>query len=150
MILFSLCPRSKIQWTVVFCLFLSGCSLTEIREREFSSIKKGMTKSQVLSAAGSPHWSDRKSGQDRWFYRINPHDRKTERVVYFEHNRVVHKGKRKNILPPQESIEPSKKNTFHHQSYQRKHTPSVSEEELRKQIKKEIKKTHSDKKQQSL
>ena len=121
-------------WLTLFFCVLAGCNLVEIREREFGNIEKGMTKSEVLGVAGSPHWSDRKRGQDRWFYRINPHDRETERIVYFENNKVVGKGHRKNLSP--DDKEKPKAGSTH----SKPHKPSVSEEELRRLIKEEIKK----------
>jgi len=117
----------------VFFFFLVSCNFIEIREQEFKSIKKGMTKSQVLGMAGSPHWSDRKSGRDRWFYYMNPHDRNTERVVYFKNNKVVEKGYRKK---PSEKPELLKKDSV--RSNSDKSVPS--EEELREIIKEEIRK----------
>ena len=121
--------------TLFFC-FLVSCNLVETREQEFESIKKGMTKSEVLGAAGSPHWSDRKDGQDRWLYYINPHDRNTEKIVYFENNKVIEKGYRKKMSPSAEETELLKAGSTHLGP----HNPLPSEKELRELIKEEVKK----------
>lgn len=47
---------------------LSGCQTP--RYLEFEQIKIGMTKDQVLSAAGGPNVSERWHGMDRWIYRL--------------------------------------------------------------------------------
>ncbi len=116
-----------------FFFFLVSCNLIETRKQEFRNIKKNMTKSQVLGVAGSPHWSDRKGDHDRWFYYIDPHDRNTERVVYFKNNKVIKKGYRKK---PSEGPKLLKKDSVRSGSDE----PIPSEEELRELIKKEIRK----------
>ena len=122
-------------WTVFF-LFPVSCSLTEIRQQEFKNIKKGMTKSEVLGVAGDPHWSDRKNGKDRWFYYIDPHNRRTEKVVYFKKNRVIGKGYRNQPSPEETDSKLPGKSSGHPGSKE----PIPSEQELRELIKEEIKK----------
>ncbi len=119
----------------LFFCFLAGCNLAEIRKQELGNIKNSMTKSEVLGTVGPPHWSDWKNGQDRWFYYMDPHDRRTERIIYFENNKVVDKGYRENTSSGEVEI-PETDNPFHSPII----SPIISEKELRKLIKEEIKK----------
>ena len=130
--------KSFLIFTVLFIVV--GCS-TPDRKSEFAAIEIGMVKSEVLDAAGPPHWSDRQSigdhSYDRWFYYMEPEARQAERVVYFLKGKVFQKGERiKPALSAEEMEEIKKPRVKKPKAF----TPSMSEEELRQAIKKEIKK----------
>lgn len=126
-------------------LILNNCSTQQKRVEEFEAIRIGMLKSEVLHTAGAPHWSDRYHDLDRWIYYLKPKDRQTERVVYFRNGKVVLKGERiKPTLTAEEAEAikqpkpPTTTSSF---------KPSMTEEEVRAAIKKEIKKKEGKKKQ---
>lgn len=118
-------------------LFIIACSSSNQRQLEFQKIQIGMVKSEVIATAGPPYWSDRKQGQDRWIYYMNPKDREIERVVYFEDGRVVSKGLRKKPLLSAEEMEAIKADPVNPRPHKRK----VSDKELKKIIKKELQKS---------
>lgn len=67
---------------LLFVLTLSSCQTP--RFREFENVKVGMSKEQVLEAAGGPSARDRRAGMDRWTYNIYDHpEGKTVREVHF-------------------------------------------------------------------
>lgn len=132
-----------MKYFLVLPLLLSlSCSVTTQRQKNFAAIQVGMLKSEVLDIAGTPYWSDRKKNQDRWFYYINPEDKDTERVVYFRHNKVIQKGLRQKSLLTAEEMEQVKVEPTQPKSHQ----PSISDQELRQMIRKEIKKQDKKKK----
>ena len=118
------------------CLLIVSCSSRDKRQEEFKNIEIGMVKSEVLDVAGPPYWSDRKNNEDRWIYYMDPEDKDTERIVYLKNNKVVRKGLRELPLLSAEEMEAIKKE----RPDLKPHKPSVSEEELREIIKKEIEK----------
>jgi outer membrane protein assembly factor BamE (lipoprotein component of BamABCDE complex) len=103
----------------------------------------GMVKSEVLAVAGSPHWSDRWNNHDRWIYYMKPEDKQTERIVYFKKGRVVLTGERIKPALTAEEMDGLKKPKPTPQA--RDFEPSLSEDELRKVIKKEIRKQNKTK-----
>ena len=124
-------------------LLLASCQLWTTRQDEFNQVQIGMTKPEVIEVLGSPSWSDRKEGEDRWIYFLDPQDRSSERLVYFKEGIVSRKGLRDKPTLTAEEMEAIKKDrpkTYTHQ-------PSVSENELRKIIKKEIEKQEGPKKE---
>ncbi len=128
----------KLFSLIIFLLILTHCSHSEYSRRlEFESIKMGMVKSEVLDSAGPPHWSDRNKGMDRWFYYLEPGDRQTEKVVYFKEGRVFRKGLRDQPLLTAEEAEEIKRPKV---PLPKPFKPSMTEKQLRKAIKKEIKK----------
>ena len=105
--------------------------------QEFSSIQIGMAKSEVLEVAGPPHWSDRYKEFDRWTYYMKPENKQTERVVYFKNGKVFQKGERIRPLLTAEEAEVLKQPRPKEQKIFK---PKLNEQQLRKVIKKEIKK----------
>lgn len=107
----------------------------------------GMQKSEVMSVAGPPSWSNRVRSVDRWFYYMVPGDRQTVRVVYFRNGKVFRKGLRDKPALTAEEAEalkhPAPKD-------QKPFQPSLSEDELRQEIKKEIRKQESKSKKRKL
>lgn len=124
-------------------LLLMSCQLWISRQDEFDSVQVGMTKPEVIEALGSPSWSDRKNGEDRWIYFLAPHDRSSEKLVYFKKGVVSRKGLRDKPTLTAEELDALKKERP--QPYS--HKPSVSENELREIIKKEIEKKEGSQKE---
>lgn len=128
---------------ILLLLVSAGCaSVKEKRVQEYEAIEIGMVKSQVIDLAGPPYWSDRKDGQDRWIYYMEPEDKSTERIVYFEDNKVVAKGLRKKPFLSADEMEEVKKDRPKKVIYKQK----VSDKELRRIIKKDIEKAEKKKK----
>ncbi len=124
-------------------LLLMSCQLWTSRQDEFNDVQLGMTKPQVIEVLGSPSWSDRKNGEDRWIYFLDPQNRSSERLVYFKKGVVSRKGLRDKPMLTAEEMDALKKERP--QSFT--HKPSVSEKELRKIIKKEIEKKEGSQKE---
>lgn len=127
---------------IISLLAYTACSSKDKIQKEFNAIEIDMVKSEVLEVAGPPYWSDRKDGQDRWIYYLKPEDKSTERVVYFEDNKVVAKGLKKKARLSAEEMESIKADRPPKVIYKRK----VSDEQLRNIIKKEVQKEEKKKK----
>lgn len=121
-----------LQFIVAFMLI--SCQSIDKNKSDFADIQLGMTKAEVISATGAPYWSDRKRGEDRWIYYMNPKTREDERVVYFHNNKVVRKGERIKPILSAEEMEQIKRQRTKTKPYK----PKLSEEQLEKIIKKEI------------
>ena len=128
---------------LILIFMASACSSSQWRQQEFSDIRMGMKKSEVIEVAGPPHWSDRYRGLDRWAYYLEPGDRQTERVVYFKDGKVLQKGERNKPLLSAEEADSIKEPR---PAKQKPFKPSMTEDQLRKEIKKEIKKAKKTKK----
>lgn len=122
--------------SILLLCFLASCHTLNDRRQDFALVKRGMTKPQVMDTLGSPSWSDRKQGEDRWIYFLDPHDRSTERIVYFRKGTVSRKGLRDKPPLSAEEMEQVKAD----RPLQMEHTPRLNEEQLREVIKKEIEK----------
>jgi outer membrane protein assembly factor BamE (lipoprotein component of BamABCDE complex) len=117
------------------CFLLISCQLFTSREEEFGQVEIGMSKAQVIETLGSPSWSDRKNEEDRWIYFLDPHDRNSERIVYFQNNLVVRKGLRDEpALSAEERDSLKEPRPVNYQIQPR------GKDELRKSIKKEVEK----------
>lgn len=81
-------------------LFLSACQTPRIVE--FESVNLGEQKTDVIEAVGNPTVAQRKSGQDRWIYRLYDKDILVEKWVIFQEGYVVYKG---DPVPPLISAE---------------------------------------------
>lgn len=75
-------------------VFLTGllifCGCQSGRLREFSELRQGMFKEDVLDIAGSPNRTQRWHGMDRWTYLYG--DEHTEKEVHFANGRAVYIG----------------------------------------------------------
>lgn len=99
-----------------------------------------MRKRDVLDLAGNPRFTDRKKGIDRWYYYLEPERPSSIREVHFRDNIVIYKGKR--IQPDltveeEEAVRAPKPKPY---------IKSMSDEELKGLIKKELKKEKKKKK----
>ena len=70
--------------------FVFGCATSEVRQ--FSNVKTGMEKSQVLGLMGSPWTTTRFHGKDRWIYVIYEEGVRHEREVHFLNGSAVYVG----------------------------------------------------------
>ncbi|MDX9730669.1 MAG: outer membrane protein assembly factor BamE [Bdellovibrionales bacterium] len=78
--------------TALALVFLFGGCQTP-RYKEFEDIRVGMSKGEVLSAAGNPSYSKRWQGKDRWTYILHDHpEGKRTREVHFEEGHVIYIG----------------------------------------------------------
>lgn len=127
----------------VFILVLVGCASPHPPDDEFNKISLGMLKSEVLDVAGTPRWTDRHKGQDVWIYLMKPNDRSSEQLVYFEDGKVVQKGTRNTPALTADEMDSIKNDSGKPITYK----PSLSEEELRKVIKKEVEEKNPPKKE---
>jgi len=75
---------------LIFACFASGCSTPGVES--FSSVEKGMTKTQVLDELGSPFKSDRVEGTDVYIYRYFDNDRTVYREVQLKDSYVTYVG----------------------------------------------------------
>ena len=104
-----------------------------------------MQKADVLELMGSPVSTSRKYGADRWYYYIKPGNKKSKRVLYFDEGFLIYRGR---IIPPPISAEEAdmlkepKQKAEPMGSTRR----SMTDEELRALIKKEIRKKKRKKK----
>lgn len=126
---------------IMVFLGVTGCSTPSAREHEFDKIQLGMLKSEVLDVAGPPKWTDRQNSQDLWIYLMKSNDRESERIVYFENGKVVQTGLRNKpalTAEEEENLKNPRPKDIHFK-------PSMSEDQLRKEIKKEIEKKNPQK-----
>lgn len=123
---------NKIGWLLL--ISLAACHTLNDRRQDYARVDVGMSKPQVMDTLGPPSWSDRRKGEDRWIYFLDPHDRTTERIVYFRDGIVTRKGPRDAPKLTAEEMEEIKAE----RPLEMDHQPSLSDEELKKVIKKEI------------
>lgn len=74
------------------CTMLLSCQTHEARE--FSKIKIGMEKTDVLEIMENPLRSERKNGLDEWTYVYYEKDTRLEKLIRFEGGKVVFIGDR--------------------------------------------------------
>ncbi|MCM2282574.1 MAG: hypothetical protein NDI61_12090 [Bdellovibrionaceae bacterium] len=73
------------------CLFFVGCQTP--KHVEFTRIKEGMVKGDVVEAAGNPSRTQRWQGKDRWIYELYPDGVHADiREVHFTEGRVTYIG----------------------------------------------------------
>ena len=126
--------------SIAILLTLVSCSSSaDKRQREFDEVRIGMIKAEVIEVVGPPHWSDHKRGLDRWFYYMKPNKKQNEKIIFFVKGKVYRKGHREKPTLTAEEMEEIKRPRVIY----KKHKPSVSKEELRKILKKEIQKDAS-------
>jgi outer membrane protein assembly factor BamE len=104
-------------------IFVASMSLTACQTsplRQFSDVKPGMEKSQVLDIMGTPWTTTRLHGKDRWIYVIYDNGIRTEREVHFQNGAAVYVGE---AWTPEESKQAE--------------VQDKTNEELEKQIKEE-------------
>jgi outer membrane protein assembly factor BamE (lipoprotein component of BamABCDE complex) len=75
---------------LLLAMTLIGCQTP--RYKEFSRLKEGMEKDQVIEQAGGPNVSRRWKGKDRWIYDYKTPDGRQTREVHFEEGRAVYVG----------------------------------------------------------
>ena len=69
---------------------LVGCQTP--RYKEFTHVKEGMEKDQVIEEAGGPNVSRRWHGKDRWIYNYHTPSGRQTREVHFEDGRAIYVG----------------------------------------------------------
>lgn len=69
---------------------LVGCQTNQIRQ--FSKLKPGMDKGQVLEVMGSPQSTRRFKGHDEWTYKFFEGDQEHLKEVHFEYGKAVYIG----------------------------------------------------------
>jgi outer membrane protein assembly factor BamE (lipoprotein component of BamABCDE complex) len=126
----------RVIINVLILSLLVSCQSPQKRIDEFNKVHIGMVKSEVIAVAGHPYWSDRKMGQDRWIYFMNPKDREDERIVYFENNKVVEMGLRNQSLFSADELEQIKSQNTKQNTYKIK----FSDKELKIILQKEVEK----------
>ena len=130
---------------IVLLIIGSACSSKDRRKNEYRKITMGMSKSEVLDTAGTPDWSDRRQGHDRWIYYLNPIRKEQERLVYFKDGVVVYKGDRIKPQLSAEEMDAIKKPRIQTKPFKR----SYSKKQLRRLIKKSIQEDKAKKKEKN-
>ena len=83
--------RLSLPTALIALSLLSACQTP--RYKEFTGIKPGMQKDQVLETAGGPTVSRRWNGKDRWIYNYATTPEGTQtREVHFEDGKAVYVG----------------------------------------------------------
>ncbi len=67
-----------------------GCQSSP--SRDFDKVSPGMTKSDVLGIMGSPSWTLRWKGLDRWNYTFYHEDNLVQKELHFDSGKVAYKG----------------------------------------------------------
>ena len=75
---------------LLLAMMTLGCQTK--RYKEFSRLKEGMQKDEVIEQAGGPNVSRRWKGKDRWIYDYQTPDGKQTREVHFEEGRAIYVG----------------------------------------------------------
>lgn len=71
-------------------IFLQGCASRPLQQ--FEKIKQGMEKGTVLDLIGSPQFTKRSLGLDRWTYIFYQDDIKITKEVHFDQGTVTYVG----------------------------------------------------------
>ncbi|MCB0377349.1 MAG: outer membrane protein assembly factor BamE [Bdellovibrionales bacterium] len=125
---------------LLILLVLAGCQTHLNRKESFAQIETQMHKSDVLSIIGDPDFTDRKDSVDRWHYYMIPNQRGERMEVHFRKGKVIYKGE---AIPPQLTPEEAESiNKPQLKPYER----TVSDEELEKIIKEDLRKERKGKK----
>lgn len=74
----------------VLCLIISACQSSPVKD--FSKIKFGMEKHDVLEAMGNPRSTQRFHGKDRWTYVFYDKQIRFEKEVHFFEGNAVYVG----------------------------------------------------------
>ncbi len=80
----------RLYIIIVSLFFMFGCQTSQVRQ--FSKIKSGMEKSEVLDLMGTPWTTIRFHGKDRWIYVIYEEGVRSEREVHFLNGSSVYVG----------------------------------------------------------
>ena len=81
-----------VRTFLILLLALGTLGCQTQRYKEFSRLKEGMEKDQVLEQAGGPNVSRRSKGKDRWVYDLHTPEGRESREVQFEEGRAVYVG----------------------------------------------------------
>ncbi len=88
--------------------FLFGCQTSQVRQ--FSKVKTGMEKPEVLEIMGTPWTTTRLHGKDRWIYIIYEDGIRHEREVHFLNGATVYVGDAWKPEEPKTAIVEDQKN----------------------------------------
>jgi outer membrane protein assembly factor BamE (lipoprotein component of BamABCDE complex) len=80
----------KVLFFTLVSLVLSACQTNMIDE--FSKVRPGMDKGQVLELVGSPQATDRWRGKDRWQYIYFQNNQRIIKEVLFENGKADYVG----------------------------------------------------------
>ena len=130
-----------LRFLWIFLFIVLGCQSKPPVKQAFQELKLGALKGDVLETMGSPVRSTRKKGVDRWYYYLTPEASKSIRVLHFKKGVLVYKGEPVKPLLTADEMEEIKQQ-YKHQGQGKKIKPfkrSVSDKQLKKIIKKEIK-----------
>ncbi len=83
----------KLAVFISLCLSLSGCQTTAAHD--FSRLKEGMEKGEVLDVMGSPQRTDRVGDKDRWTYIFYQEVDRQEKEVVFTNGKTSSLGDHK-------------------------------------------------------
>jgi outer membrane protein assembly factor BamE len=83
---------------VMVTIFLSACQSSPLRQ--FSELKAGMEKDDVLNIMGSPNRSQRFHGKDRWTYVFYDNKIRFEKEIHFFEGNAVYIGE---VWQPEEA-----------------------------------------------
>ena len=126
---------------LIFIIIFGGCQANQKRLDDYNNIELGMRKRDVLDVAGNPRFTDRRDSVDRWYYYLVPEDPKSVRVVHFKENIVIYKGE--HVEPSLTAAEADALKEPEPPAYIR----TLSDEELKEMIKKDIRKEKKKKKE---
>jgi hypothetical protein len=77
--------------TALFFTFMTiGCQTYPAHK--FNSISLGMEKGEVIEQLGSPKFSNRRQGVDRWIYHFYQYDKKMVKEIHFQEGKVIYLG----------------------------------------------------------
>lgn len=71
-------------------VFISACQSSP--SRDFDKVSQGMTKGDVLEIMGSPSWTLRWKGMDRWNYSFYQDESLIQKELHFNAGKVQYKG----------------------------------------------------------
>lgn len=82
--------RVQVIALILSSLFMTACQTSMLKQ--FSEIKPGMEKDDVLSLMGSPNQTQRFHGKDRWSYVFYDNRIRFEKEVHFFEGKSVYIG----------------------------------------------------------
>ena len=71
-------------------VFFTACASSPLKD--FSRVKRGMDKDDVLDIVGSPHHKNRVDDSDIWGYTLREGDHNVEKEIYLKGDRVIYVG----------------------------------------------------------
>ncbi|HVK59940.1 MAG TPA: outer membrane protein assembly factor BamE [Bdellovibrionales bacterium] len=95
---------TKLLFVISIAAVLTACQTPAER---FTKVKPGMSKDEVLEAAGNPTFSRRWQSKDRWIYTFD--NRSAEREVHFENGKATYVGG--TVTPPVSAAEQDRLNS---------------------------------------